>query len=227
MSFPAHTHSSSGAQPKGMFDAKALALTGIIAPVGFTTLVIVQGFLLPDYSHVKMPISALAAWPTGWIQILNFCVSGALIVMFAFGLHRGVQPTRRGTIAVALLAAGGAGVIGAGVFPWKMVDGVPTETPAHVAASITGFAATGLGLIVFSRRMNMDLRWRDLSAFTMIVGIAVLLLFVALGFFAIDDDAPLHPWAGLIQRVLCAVWFTCMIVLAARLRALSRRDGCP
>jgi len=111
------------------------------------------------------------------------------------------------------------------VFPWKMVDGVPTETPAHVAAAITSFAATGLGLIVFSRRMNMDLRWRDLSAFTMIVGIAVLLLFVTLGFFAIDDGAPLHPWAGLIQRVLCALWFTCMIVLASRLRALSGRDG--
>jgi hypothetical membrane protein len=221
MSFPAHTHTASGAQPKVMFGAKTLALTGVIAPVGFTALVIVQGFLLPDYSHVKMPISALAAWPTGWIQILNFCVSGALIVMFAFGLHRGVQPTRRGTIAVALLAAGGAGVIGAGVFPWKMVDGVPTETPAHVAAAITSFAATGLGLIVFSRRMNTDVRWSDLSAFTMIVGIAVLLLFLTLGFFAIDDGAPLHPWAGLIQRVLCAVWFTCMIVLAARLRALS------
>jgi len=225
MSFPAHTHSASGAQAKAIFDAKTLALAGIIAPVGFSTLVIVQGFLLPDYSHVKMLISALAAWPTGWIQILNFCVSGALIVAFAFGLHMGVEPTRRGTIAVALLAAGGVGVIGAGVFPWKMVDGVPTETPAHVAAAITSFAATGLGLIVFSRRMNMDLRWRDLSAFTMIVGIAVLLLFVTLGFFAIDDGAPLHPWAGLIQRVLCALWFTCMIVLAARLRALSGRDG--
>jgi hypothetical protein len=38
---------------------------------------------------------------------------------------------------------------------------------------------------------------------------AVLLLFVAVGFFAIDDGAPLHAWAGLLQRVLCAVWFTC------------------
>ena len=43
-----------------------------------TTLVVVQGVLLPDYSHVRMSISALAAWPTGWIQTLNFYVSGAL-----------------------------------------------------------------------------------------------------------------------------------------------------
>ena len=43
-------------------------------------------------------------------------------------------------------------------------------------------------------------------------------MFVAVGFFAIDDRAPLHAWAGLLQRVLCAVWFTCLIVLALRLR---------
>ena len=52
----------------------------------------------------------------------------------------------------------------------------------------------------------------------MITGIVVLLLFVAVGFFAIDDGAPLHAWAGLLQRVLCAVWFTCLIVLSLRLR---------
>jgi uncharacterized protein DUF998 len=52
-----------------------LALAGIIGPVVFATLMVVQGFLLPDYSHVRLPISALAAWPTGWIQVLNFTSS--------------------------------------------------------------------------------------------------------------------------------------------------------
>ena len=39
--------------------------------------------------------------------------------------------------------------------------------------------------------------------------------------FAFDDNAPLHPWAGLLQRILCAAWFTCVIVLARRLRSLG------
>jgi hypothetical membrane protein len=200
--------------------AAALALAGFIAPVWFTILVVVQGFLQPDYSHVRLPISALAAWPTGWIQILNFCVAGALMVAFAFALHAGVEPTPRGAVGVALLAAGGVGLVLAGVFPWKMVNGVPTETPPHVVGAIITFAATGLGLVVFSRRMRADPGWSDLSAYTMATGIAVLVLFVTVGFFAIDDEAPLHPWAGLIQRVLCAVWFTCTAVLAFRLRRL-------
>jgi hypothetical membrane protein len=216
---------TSGRRMKTMLHAKTLALAGIIGPVVFTTLVVVQGFLLPDYSHVRLPISALAAWPTGWIQILNFCVSGALIVAFAFGLHMGVQPTQRGAMGVALLVASGVGIIACGVFSWKMIDGLPTETPAHAAAAILSFAATGLGLIIFSRRLNADLRWRDLSMFTMIAGIVVLLLFVTVGFFAIDDGAPLHPWTGLIQRILCAVWFTCLVVLAVRLRSIGSHLG--
>jgi hypothetical protein len=119
-----------------------------------------------------------------------------------------------------LLLTGGFGVVLAGVFPWRMVDDVPTETPAHVVGAITAFFATGLGLIAFSRGMRTDSRWRTLAPYTMVSGVAVLVLFVTVGFFAIDDGAPLHTWAGLIQRILCTVWFTCMIVLAFRLRSI-------
>ena len=75
---------------------RRLALAGIVAPIWFTALVVLQGFLQPDYSHVRLPISALAAWPTGWIQNVNFYVTGALTMIFAIALHRGLQPTRRG-----------------------------------------------------------------------------------------------------------------------------------
>jgi hypothetical protein len=38
--------------------------------------------------------------------------------------------------------------------------------------------------------------------------------------FAVDDGTPLHPWAGLFQRILVAVGFACTIVLVVRLRAI-------
>ena len=50
-----------------------------------------------------MPISALAAWPTGWIQTLNFYVTGALTIAFGFGLHHALQPTRQGRTGFVLL----------------------------------------------------------------------------------------------------------------------------
>jgi hypothetical protein len=42
----------------------------------------------------------------------------------------------------------------------------------------------------------------------------MLVLFITLGVFAIADGTPLHRWAGLIQRVLCAVWFALLIMTA-------------
>jgi hypothetical membrane protein len=198
---------------------RALALTGIVGPICSTALIVVQGVLHPEYSHVKLPISALAAWPLGWIQNLNFYVSGVLIVLFVVALHGAVRPTPRGRAGVALLLIGGVALAMNGAFPWRMIDGVPTEPPAHAASAITTFASTGVGMIVFSRRMNADVRWRRYAAYSLWSGILVLILFVIVGFFAVDNGAPLHEWTGLIQRVLVAVWLAWMIVLALAVRA--------
>jgi hypothetical membrane protein len=178
---------------------RMVALAGVVGPVLFTVLVILQGLLIPAYSHVSLPISALEAWPTGWIQRLNFWVGGFLNIAFASALHLGVQPARRGFMGVPLLVLGGIGLVLAGLFPWVMVNGVPTETAAHVVGAITTFAATGLGWLMFSQRMSADRQWRDLSTYTMATRIAILVLFIALGFFAVADGTPLHPWAGLLR----------------------------
>jgi hypothetical membrane protein len=190
-------------------------------PILFTVLVILQGLLQPDYSHVKDPISALAAWPAGWIQNLNFFAFGALMTAFVLGLNYGVRPSPRGIAGVVLLLLGSIGIVLSGVFPWRLLNGVPTETPQHVAAAVVVFALTPLGLIVFSRRMKADQRWQGLAGYTLATGIVMALLFPVMGALAIPETGPLHPWAGLLQRVICAVWFTCVLVLAARLRSLA------
>lgn len=203
-----------------MVPTKPLAYAGIAGPIIFTALVIVQGVLQPDYSHIRQPISALAAWPLGWVQETAFLILGLSMMALAFGLHQGIRPGKtasQGGAGAALLAMGGVGVLVAGAFSWKMVDGVPTETPPHVVGAITSFVATGLGFVRLSRRMAGDSGWCDLASYTKASGLAVLLLFVAVGFFAVNDGAPLHAWAGLLQRVLCAVLFSCVIVLGLRL----------
>jgi hypothetical protein len=37
----------------------------------------------------------------------------------------------------------------------------------------------------------------------------------------VPDDAPLHDWAGLMQRLTVGVWFPCTIILALRLRRIE------
>jgi hypothetical membrane protein len=205
--------------------ARTAARAGIIGPLLFGTAVVVQGAVVPEYSHVRLPISALAAWPTGWIQDLSFYLFGALTVVFAIGLHRAVRPTRHGGIGFALLVMSGIGLIMSGAFSWKMVDGLPRETAPHILAAVIVFAGTGLALMTFSRRLLADSYWRDLATYTLGSGIAVLLLFLVTGVFAIGDGTPLHPWAGLLQRVVCAVWFACLIALALRLHALGTANA--
>jgi hypothetical membrane protein len=199
-----------------------LALAGVVGPLCFTALVIIQGFLIPEYSHVRLPISALAAWPTGWIQTINFYMFGIAVIVFAVALNRGIERRRVRDIGTFLLVMSGLGVICAGIFPWIMVQGIPTETPAHVFGAITAFGCLGIGALVISHAMKLDARWQDLAKYTKLTGVAALVLFVALGVFAVDEGTPFHPWAGLLQRVLCVVWFTWMIVISFHLRGLVR-----
>jgi hypothetical membrane protein len=201
-----------------------LAIVGMIGPVCFMTLVIIQGALQPDYSHISLPISALAAWPAGWMQDLNFFVFATLTAGFSVALHRAIRPTRSGMVGIALLLAGCVALFMAGIFPWINVDGVPTETPQHAVAAILTFSCTSIGLIVLSRRIAADPRWEDLSVYVLATGIIMLVLFIAVGFFAVDEGAPFHNWTGLIQRVLAAVWFAVLLVMAWRVLRLTRED---
>jgi hypothetical protein len=173
-----------------------LALAGVAGPLLFTVFVILQGLLIPAYSHVRLPISALEAWPTGWrIQRLNCSPPGSWRTGYCVSWPLPLGDDR-----------------------WR----AHRDAASHVVGAIMTFAATGLGWLIFSRRMSADRQWRDLSTHTMATSVAMLVLFVALGFFAVDEGTPLHPWAGLLQRVLCVVWFTLLIVLAIRLRRVAR-----
>ena len=199
------------------------ALAGIAGPLCFVILVMVQGALIPEYSHVRQPISALAAYPTGWIQRLNFFQAGVLLAVFAIGLHRAVRPARYGATSIGFLLVGAAGMIVVGVFSWIMIGGVPTETAPHVVGSVMVFAGEGLGFVALSRRLRADATWRGLAAYTLVTGAAILALFVVAGAFGIPNDAPLHPWVGALQRVIVALWFACTITLAARMWRLAHR----
>jgi hypothetical membrane protein len=204
-----------------------LLIAGIFGPIWFITLVIIQGIMQPDYSHIRMPISALAAWPAGWIQSVNFFVFGTLLAAFTLGVHNTIRPTRFGVAGIVLLLASCVGMVIAGLFPWVNVNGVPTETKPHVVGAILVFSGGSLGLVILSRRMAADPDWRGLSSYVLATGIVMVILFIALGWFAVDDGTPLHPWAGLLQRVLVAIWIACTVVMARRGLGLARERRLP
>ncbi len=85
----------------------ALAATGILGPVVFAVVAVVQGLLRPGYSFVADPVVAPVAGPSGWVQDLNFVVLGAAVIAFAIALHLGVRPTRWAVLGSALFALSG------------------------------------------------------------------------------------------------------------------------
>jgi len=88
----------------------ALAATGILGPVVFAVVAVVQGLLRPGYSFVADPVVAPVAGPSGWVQDLNFVVLGAAVIAFAIALHLGVRPTRWAVLGSALFALSGGRV---------------------------------------------------------------------------------------------------------------------
>jgi len=200
----------------------ALAVAGIAGPLTFLLVVLVQSLLHPDYSQVALPISALAAWPGGWVQNVNFIVFGLLMIAYAIGLHLGVRPSRVGVIGPALLMLSGVGLIVAGLFPWRDIDGDFIVPAGHLLGALLSFLGAGTGFIVVSRRMAADPRWRSVATYALASGIAIAILFVATFALVIPPEAPLHSWGGLVQRVTIVVWFACTVILALRLLYLAR-----
>lgn len=200
-----------------------LAAAGLVGPTLFTLVFLALGLAHSDYSHVALPVSALATWKGGWVQSVNFIVFGALMIGFALGLHLGIRQARAGALGPALLGISGVGLIVAGLFPWQSADGAFVVPAGHLAGAFLTFVGAGAGLVAISRRMARDPNWQRVANYALGSGIAIVTLFMVIGALARAPGAPLHPWLGLLQRATLAVWFPCTIVLAWRLNGVARR----
>jgi len=206
----------------------ALAIAGIVGPVMFAVVALVQSLLRSDHSLVSDPISALAAGPSGWVQDLNFLLFGLLMIAFALGLHLGVRSTRWGVVGLAFLVLSGVGLVWAGVFPATDATGAyQDDRVLHIVAFPMTFLGAGIGLVVMSRRMAGDPRWRSVATYALATGIAVLVLLLAGGGLVRPPGAPLHPWWGLFQWFLLATWLPCTVALALRLLRVARAADAP
>ena len=204
---------------------RIMAAAGVVGPILFTVAFVMQGlFRSGEYSAVAETVSALEAGPNGWVQQINFVVFGVLMIAFAIALHLGMRPTRGGEIGPAIIVLTGVGLVLAGAaFPLREdAAGLTYDPGGHAINGMMTFLSAGIGLIMVSRRMTRDPRWRSLAAYALASGITVLALFVAMRVLVMPPDAPLHAWGGLAQRLVLAVWFPCTIVLAFRLLRFTK-----
>lgn len=207
----------------------ASAVAGIVGPIVFTTAFVVQGlFRRDEYRAVAETVSALEAGPNGWVQQVNFVVFGLCLIAFAVGLHLAVRRSRAGAVGPAIMLVTGVSAVVAGVaFPLAEDPAGRTVDPTglHFPNGILFFLSIGVGLIALSRRLARDPKWRGLATYTLATGIVATILFFGLPVLVVPDDALLHEWAGLYQRLVLAVWFPCLIILSLRLRRIARKPA--
>lgn len=134
-------------------------------------------------------LSLLSNGDRGWIQVVNFLVTGVLVLAGAWGVRRALRGQRAGTWGPVLLAIYGIGLIGAGVFPADPGQDFPPGTPSATTMSSDGlmhFVFGGIGFyaligacFVFARRFGAAGE-RGWATFSLVSGLGFLLSFGAI-----------------------------------------------
>lgn len=215
--------------PVGTSKRSDLRLWGAVAGVG-GPVVFTLGFLAQEqlrrgeYDPMSEVVSALEAGPHGWVQQANFVVLGLLTMVFAVGLHRGLASSRAGFVGPLVLFISGAASVLAAAFPLREGAAGTTYDPGgHQVAGALFFASSSIALIALSRRCAADPHWRGLARWILVAGVLAAVSFPLMGALVIPDDAPLHDWAGLAQRlVVLVLLFPARVALAVRLLNVAR-----
>jgi hypothetical protein len=151
----------------------------------FIVVAFAQAFTRLGFEFASHPLSLLSLGDSGWTQILNFVLSGALFIACAIGMRRVLGPEDGGTWAPRLMSVFGVGLIAGGVFLTDAAFGFPVGTApgapdqlswhgaAHAIAFAVGFGALVTSFFVLARRY-LRLGERGWAGASTIIGVLVL-----------------------------------------------------
>jgi hypothetical membrane protein len=187
----------------------------------FFAIFLIAGALRPDYDPLRHPVSSLELGPTGWVQSLNFILTGTLVVLFGIGIRSTVRKLGGGRVPILFMLVG-AGLIGAGLFAPDPLSGYPPGTPPaavspslhrvlHDLFSTPVFTALPAACIILARRFAKRRRigWAIYSA----LSAAMMIILFVMSSIAFAQGSPLTPIGGLLQRLTLAAGFLWMALL--------------
>ena len=210
----------------GNTKTKVLLLCGMLAGPLFTISWFVQGLTRPHYNPMRHAISSLSVGESGWVQIVTFVVTGALILLFSVELWsvlRRPSGSLWGPLLVSLL---GVGLIGAGVFVTDPLNGYPPGSPLipvertpqgilHDLFGIPFFLGLPIACFVFGRFFSRRGE-RNWMRFSQISGSGMFAVFFAarLGLRLLPIYPDLAANFGLFQRITVTIGLAWLTLLA-------------
>ena len=188
------------------------SLAGMLGTLLFTLSFTVNGALRPGYDPVKMYISELSIGPQGWIQIISFMFLGICILLFTLGLKASLADGKSSKSAPILFIIIAACYFLSGPFvtdPMSMFDNQQSlQGILHGVFGAIVFSLSAANPFVLWRRFRIDENWKSLSIYTLITGIAMVILIILMKIGQLETGI-LNAWAGAIQRcclILSYVW---------------------
>ena len=159
----AATKQTTGASNRSETITKALLTCGIVAGPLYMIVGAVEVLTRPGFDVRYNMLSQMSLGDQGWIQVVNFVVSGLLVLAGAVGIRRALRSGPASTWGPRLVGVYGLGLIAAAVFSADPGFGFPPGTPAgppttmsthsllHFMSALFGFfAIIGAG-VVFAR----------------------------------------------------------------------------
>src|ERR1700736_6483874 len=169
------------------FTSRPLLVAGLIGPLLFIVVFLVEGITRPGYSAWRHYVSQLATGDGGWVQVVNFLVCGALVVCFAFGLRQALRPGRGSLAAPVLVGLFGSALTIAGIFSTDPALGYPVSAPLvhtthgliHGLAGLAAFSLLPASALVMAWRFSADSAARRWAIYSAGVGLLIIGCFIA------------------------------------------------
>lgn len=192
------------------------ARCGMAGPIGFTLAWIAFGAAWPGYDPRADYISELAAAgaPLAVPMVGAFLLLGALTLLHAAGLWRGLGPGAAAAVVAGCVGFHGAATIASGLARCdRGCGGDSLANRLHTLVTYAGLGVLVLGVLALPWAVGRDPRWRGYRLYSWLTGLLAIAIFLR-GFASFGG-------VGLGQRLFISLLFLWLVLVAARLHRVG------
>lgn len=203
---------------------KKLLYAGIVGPLLFIVVFLLEGLTRPGYSQWRHFVSQLATGDGGWMQVLNFLVCGTLVIAFAIGLRYAIRGTRGSIGGPLLIGLFGLSLLVAGIFVTDPALGYPVGAAQvhtvhgmiHGLAGLAAFTLLPAATFVMAWHFAAEPGSRRWTLYSVAVGLLILACFISGNVLSAADASGSLPNAptGFVQRIAIIAGWTWLAMVA-------------
>jgi hypothetical protein len=182
----------------------ALLCSGVVGGVLFTTVYFCFSVISPNYFMIHESISRLQLQPYGWIQSLNYIISGLLICAFALALRKELTGGFGSTLIPFFHLLTGAGSI---------ILGVCLNHQVQLYTGGVIFLSLIISLLLLTRHFSANPEWHGWTTYT-ILSVLLMIVLCILFTYSVAHKGKL---TGVFERMIVITRLIWIFFFTARL----------